>query len=137
MPQEVCKREVNDTKEISESRMYQNVYQRATVANPNVPKEDLLVLMGLSWSDDFDPNSSIKSNRGGVWIRTVTFITQTFKENRLDDTYAISIGLKEQSHDIVEAEFVNELEELRSGRNNTFFSKEKQCNVKVHFEIVS
>ena len=122
---------------ITESRIHKEVCERARIANPNVPKKDLLVLMGFSWSDDFDPNSSIKANRGAVWIRTVTFVSKSFKKNKLDDTYAISIGLKSQSHDVVERKFVNELEELKSGRNNTFFCKERQCNVKVHFEIVA
>ena len=60
----------------------------------NVNDEDLWAIMGLTWSDDLDPNSSIKSNRGALWISTVTFVTQTFTENKLDDTYAISIGFK-------------------------------------------
>ena len=137
MPEEVCQSNTVQVKNISMSRMYKDVYQRAIAANPDVPSDNLMVLMGLSWSDDFDPNSSIKANRGAVWIRTVTFVTRSFKENRLDDTYAISIGLKEQSHDKVESQFVCELEELRSGKNNTFFSKEKQCNVKVHFEVIA
>jgi hypothetical protein len=28
----------------------------------------------LFWSDDFEPNNSIKSNRQSVWIKTVTFV---------------------------------------------------------------
>ena len=79
--------------------------------------------MGLTWSDGFDHNSLIKTNRGVVWIRIVIFVTQTFTENKLDDTYTICIGLKQQSHDVVRIEFVSELEELRSGTNNVFFSK--------------
>ena len=45
--------------------------------------------------------------------------------------------MKQQSHDIVETEFISELEELRSRQNNTCFSKGRQCHVKVHFEIVA
>ena len=70
------------------------VYTRAVKANPDVSTDNLIVLMGISWSDDFDPNSSIKANRGAVWIRTVTFISESFSDNTLDDTFTISIGLK-------------------------------------------
>ena len=63
--------------------------------------------MALSWSDDFDPNSSINANKGAVWIRTVTFITQTFIKNKLDDTYKIIINLKQRSHDVVERQFTS------------------------------
>ena len=61
-----------------------------------------MILLALQWSDAFDPNSSIKSNRGAVWIKTVTFISETFKENNLHDTFPISIGLKSNCHDMIE-----------------------------------
>ena len=70
-------------------------------ANRNVSTDNLIVLMGISWSDDFDPNSSIKANRGAVWIRTVTFISESFSDNTLEDTYTISIGLKNKCHDAI------------------------------------
>ena len=72
--------------------------------------------MAVSWSDDFDPNSSIKANRGAVWIKTVTFISESFSENKIEDTYTVSIGLKQQSHDTIEKQFVRELENLKKGK---------------------
>ena len=38
---------------------------------------DVIVLFLKFWSDDFDPNNSIKSNRQSVWIQTVTIFAMT------------------------------------------------------------
>ena len=94
MPQKKSNLNSNVITSISDSKICKEVYDRAYMMNHDIPKEDIIVLLGISWSDDFDPNSSIKANRGGVWIRTVTFISDTFCENKLEDTYTISIGLK-------------------------------------------
>ena len=82
------------------------------VNNPTVPKENIMVLMGLTWSADFDPNSSIKKNRGRVWIRTGTFVSESFCENKLVGTGIISIVLKDQNHDEIEHRFQKELHNL-------------------------
>ena len=31
---------------------------------------DYLIILGILWSDDFAPNSSLKANRGSAWIKT-------------------------------------------------------------------
>ena len=85
--------------------------------------------MGVQWSDVFEPNSSIKANRGDVWIKTLTFVSDKFHQNKITDTYAINIGLKNESHDCIERQFVDE---LKSGINNTFYSKYLNHNVNVH-----
>ena len=88
-----------------------------------------MILLALQWSDAFDPNSSIKSNRGAVWIKTVTSISKAFKQNKLHDTFPISIGLKSNCHDKVEKRFVDELIELGNGINNLFYcaSEKRNC----------
>ena len=88
--------------------------------NPTTPKKDVVVLMGISWSDDFEPNSSIKANRRGVWIRAVTFISETFCDNKLEDTHTISIGLKQNNHDVIEEKFLSEIQDLCTGKDNFF-----------------
>ena len=75
MPPEVSVKTSRKVQDVSDSIKYREVYHRATKTNNDVNNDDLVVIMGLTWSDDFDPNSSIKANRGTVWIRTVTFIT--------------------------------------------------------------
>ena len=121
MPQNVSKDEVKNVTSLPDSNARKEVYARALMANQHVPIENLIVLMGITWSDDFDPNSSIKANRGAVWIRTVTLISESFSDNRLEDTYTISIGLKNKCHDTIERKFVTELEEINNGKNIVFF----------------
>ena len=70
------------------------ILHQAHTANPTVPTQDLVVFLGVQWSDAFDPNSSIQANRGAVWIKTLTFVSETFHQNRIDHTYPIGIGLK-------------------------------------------
>ena len=65
-PESVSPKTVDRIKCISDSKICKEVYERAYIANPNVDREELVVLMGVTWSDDFDPNSSIKANRGAV-----------------------------------------------------------------------
>ena len=36
------------------------------VVNSNTAKENIMILLGVQWSDAFDPNSSIESNCGAV-----------------------------------------------------------------------
>ena len=74
---------------LTESRVCKEVYKRACTANPNISREDLIVLIEITWSDDFDPNSSIKANRGAVWIKTLTFVSASFSDNKVQDTYPI------------------------------------------------
>ena len=38
-------------------------------------------------SDDFNPNSLSKSLRGGVWIKTITFLSNNSGSNYIRDTY--------------------------------------------------
>ena len=109
MPEKKSDYNINVIHNISDSKICKEVYERAYIMNPTTPKEDIVVLMGISWSDDFEPNSSIKANKGGVWIRTVTFISETFCDNKLEDTYTISIGLKQNNHDVIEEKFLSEL----------------------------
>ena len=60
--------------------------KRGFDANKDVDPKDVMILLALQWSDAFDPNSSIKSNRGAFWIKTVTLISKTFHDNKLHDT---------------------------------------------------
>ena len=95
MPQKVSQSNEDRISNISDSKLSKDAYKRACITNPDVPKEDLIVLLAVSWSDDFDPNSSIKANRGAVWIKTVTFISESFSENKIEDTYTGGIGSKQ------------------------------------------
>ena len=124
-------------KSVVESNIGKAVYARAIKSNPGVKEEDILVLLGLQWSDDFEPNSSSKSNRGSVWIKTVSFISDRLTKNDIVNTYPISIGNKAPNHDVIESLFVNECNDLGSGRNNVMYCSRLKRNVHVHFEIIA
>ena len=59
-------------------------------------------MTSVSWSDDFEPNSMSKANRGSVWIKTLNFISNNLYSNSLENTYPISIASKNENHDEIE-----------------------------------
>ena len=74
--------------------MGREVFQRVKSVNSGVSLNNLLVIIGIQWSDDFDPKSSSKINRESVWMKTLTFLTEDSHKNMLEDTYPMMIGLK-------------------------------------------
>ena len=95
-----------------------------------------MIITAVQWSDDFDPNSFCKNNRGSVWIKTLTFFSSDYDSNKIENTYPLSIGLKKDNHDIIEQAMIKELFDLKSGKDNIFYSKALNKNVHVHFEII-
>ena len=53
--------------------------------------------------------------RGGVWIKTITFLSNNSESNSIRDTYPISISSKRISHDVVEKQYLDELNDLYHG----------------------
>ena len=47
---------------ITDSNVAIAIAKRGYAVNNNVDKNDVMILLGIQWSDAFDPNSSIKSN---------------------------------------------------------------------------
>ena len=92
--------------------------------------------MAIQWSDDFEPNTSIKSNRGSVWIKTLTFISNDDQQNNINNTYPIAIGHKGDDHNNIERLYAQELNELRNGINNRFFSSSLKKYVRIHLEVI-
>ena len=120
----------------SHSEYYQEVRDRAFKNNRNVPKEDLLILIAVIWSDDFDPNSKCMNNWGAFWIKILTFISPTNSSNGMNNTYSISIRSKRDNYDVIGSKMINELLELRNGKENVFYSKVLNKNVHIHFEVI-
>lgn len=105
----------------------ENIYNRHSV----------LVLIGIEFSDDFDPNNSIKSNRQSVWMKSLTISPLTDKMHSMITTYPISFGLKNSNHQIVEEKMNIELFGLSSPQqNNLFYHKQSDSMVRVHFELL-
>ena len=122
---------------LTDSKIARDAYLRAIRYNRDTSQENVVVLLGIQWSDDFEPNTSSKTNRGSVWMKTVTFISDDIQLNNLKNTYPISLGLKSNDHDVVENAYVRETLELSTGINNTFYSMFLKRNVKVHCEIIA
>ena len=110
---------------------------RVARANPSEKIEDTLVVLGIQWSDDFEHNSSRKSNRGSVWMKTLIFVSDTETKNISINTYTLSIGLKSSSHDCVEEKCIHEYIKLASARNNIIYCARRKINFHVYFEIIA
>ena len=121
---------------ITESKRAYEIYNKAHQMYYDKSSDEVLVILGILWSDDFDPNTSIKSNRGSVWVKTLTFVAENTHANDERDTYPLSIGLKSKNHENIERMIVRELNELSSGINNDFYSAALKRRVLVHFEII-
>ena len=68
---------------LTDSKIANEVYHRAMACNRDTSEDNLLVLLGIQWSDDFEPNTSSKTNRGSVWLKTLTFISDGTQMNDL------------------------------------------------------
>ena len=101
--------------------------------DPTVPR---LILHLIEWSDDFDPAKCIKDNRGSAWIKTVTISPVDSTNREFKNTYPIAVGRKNESHEVVEQEFMKELAELRSG-NLQFRLGKYGVLVYVYVDIVT
>ena len=91
------------------------VYNRARNYHKGVDPSDLIVLIGVQWSDDFEPNGSSKSNRGSVWLKTLTFVSDSYSNNELSDTRPSLIDLKSVNHDVIGRIFLSDCADLRNG----------------------
>ena len=63
------------------------------------------------WSDDFEGNASIRSDRTSLWIKTVTVTTKSGMDS-CDNTYIVALGEKHTDHEPVESAFATSLKEL-------------------------
>ena len=104
---------------IEEFKMAFNIANRVYFDIKPNNKEDIIIMLGVLWSDDFDPNSSLKSNRGSVWVKTLTLISNDKRGNDETNTYIISLEHKGCDHDDIEETIVNKLIEVET---NDFYS---------------
>ena len=80
-----------------------------------------LCLYVVEWSDAFEPSISTKSNRGSIWVKTITIspcnndALQTFQ-----NTYPLAIGYDSVDHESVESLFASDLQEFREGKSVSF-----------------
>ena len=81
-------------------------------------------MIGVTWSDNFKPNSMSKVNRGSVWIKNLILYSKD-SFSIFENTYPISISLKTNYY-YIERKFIEELEELIINKENIFFKRIEQ-----------
>ena len=103
----------------------------------NEQEYPLVILFRFEFSDDFDPNSSIKSNRQSIWMKSLSISPPLNDLHRMTNTIPVSLGLKGEDHEIVEEHMLQELNELSQiDGHNIYYDKRKDEMVRVHFEII-
>ena len=60
----------------------------------------------------------------------------TITKTDVTNTYVLSIGNKNDNHDIIEQEIVKELDELLSDRENSFYSTALRKYKRVYFQVI-
>lgn len=86
------------------------------------------------WSDDFEPNTQAKQNRGGVWALCATIATPHSILNSDINTYVLAIGPKGACHKRVEETVMDELKDLSSG-NSWFYHGGIKKMIKVYAQV--
>ncbi len=94
-----------------------------------------LVCMVFFWSDDFEPNGMSKGMRGSAWIKTMTILTRHENGQSSTHTYPISLGLKNDSHDEVEAAINNEMRLIQNGSVGPFYEGIARKMVHLFFDV--
>ena len=102
LPATIPTKENKVIKLITDSKFCKGISRRVKYCYRDVSSDNLVVMTGISWSDDFEPNSMSKANHGYVWVKTLTFPSSNLYSNSLENTYPISIASKNDNHDLIE-----------------------------------
>ena len=86
---------------LSESAVVTEVLNRAVSVCGTV---DVVVLLCIEWSNDFDPATSTKQNCRSCWIKTVTILPFCYSGKKVGEssTFPITIGRRNEDHKPVE-----------------------------------
>ena len=93
--------------DIGNDNCYSTLYETPAVtsiskkARQMYPSERVLILIGIEFSDDFDPNKSIKYNRLSAWMKCMSISPPTNNLHGMTTTFPISFGFRESSHEVV------------------------------------
>lgn len=110
---------------------------RVEVSDLRTTDKQILPLFITIWSDDFDPNKSIKNNRQSVWIKTISIFTMNKFGVKTKITYPVSLAMKGCNHDSVDFQHSLELSSLNSGEPRLMYSKTHNDSVYIHADIFS
>jgi hypothetical protein len=106
------------------------------IAENKIPDDVTVIPIFITlWSDDFDPNRSIKANRQSVWIKTCTIFFRSSSGEYIDRTYPVAMATKGSNHDVVESRIAADIKTLNSGNLVEYFSTVHGKAVLVHADI--
>ena len=90
-------------------------------------------------SDDFEPNYSLKGNRGSVWTMTLTMQTRKSGNPTMSHIYPIAVGAKGEDHDGVVKITLDDIKALacKEGQPALEMCNAKtQCSEKVSAHLI-
>ena len=102
--------------------------------NGNHPILTIDVYMN-EWSDDADPNSSIKGNRSSFWLKSVTISPTKKMVHSSSHTYPLALGRKNTDHEIVGVLLSQDLLSLGSDRGVPMYSEKHGGIVQVRAKL--
>lgn len=122
---------------LEQSQGAARVYKTCSDRGDTTIREEVVTCTSflLEWFDDCEPNSNIKANRGGVYLKSITFGQPKTKSNDLRYTYLIAVGPKGQTEEIADRRFIEDLHQLRKGVL-TYSHKDRQ-NVIVKMDLLA
>jgi hypothetical protein len=123
--------------------VFDNEHARSLIAKLRRRKEDhpvnvdypIVPIFLFFWSDDFDPNRGIKSNRQSIWIKTCTLKCLGADGIEIESTYPISVSKKEMDHEEIEKLVYRELKFLSTGKFIIMYSRSHGGPVFVHADV--
>jgi hypothetical protein len=103
-----------------------DIHISGTDAARPLPKVDICLYLS-EWSDDFEPNDSIKGSQGSVWIKTLTVSPSPETRHQAQHTYPLALGRKNADHEPVELLVNENLLRLGSAQGKVMYSKKDKC----------
>jgi hypothetical protein len=91
----------------------------------------------IEWSDAFEPSISTKSNRGSIWVKSITISPKSDSLHSFRNTYPLAIGYDSVSHESVESIIASDLKEFREGKSVSFYHGGLKHNVIVYLDLLA
>ena len=88
------------------------------------------------WSDDFDPNRSVKANRQSIWMKTITIFAFTTDGRIIEHTYPIGLSKKGYDHDEMDVCILKEINHIKDAKPMvTMYSNGYKSVVSVYVDF--
>ena len=126
---DVNKLDLKNTERIKE------IVDHAIVKSKN-SKIHCLPLFIKMWSDDFDPNRSVKANRQSIWLKTITIFAFTTDGRVIEHTYPIGLSKKGADHEEMDVCILKEINHIKQANPMvTMYSNGYKTVVSVYVDF--